>query len=100
MNAIRECTPAVVDGAVDVLSRDEETMLGELRDVIGGMRARGIEIDADAVDRAVSLVGASPIAGNANPGERTYARAAVCMAARTTGGPGGGVEVRFLAIWP
>jgi len=81
-------------GGIDVLSDAEEKALSAVRDLVGGIRARGEPADIGAIATALSAAGGRCEDGaGSDPGSRAFRLKGARFSLREH--PGGGVEINF-----
>jgi len=83
----------------DLLSPDEEGILAVLREIVAGMRERGLPITLESFGSAVIAAGAARTAGPDGTEHCAYALCGVRFLARTAVA-NGAIEVSFLPSAP
>jgi hypothetical protein len=83
----------------DILSADEEGVLCVLREIVAGLRERGIALGLDSFEAAILAAGATRAQAPGEAGLRAYGFGGVRFTARAAEPGTDGVEVCFLSDW-
>lgn len=83
----------------DILSADEEGVLCVLREIVAGLRERGVALGLDSFEVAILAAGAVRAEAPGEAGLRAYALGEVRFTARPGEMGTDGVEVCFLSDW-
>jgi hypothetical protein len=83
----------------DILSADEEGVLCVLREIVAGLRERGIALGLDSFEAAILAAGATRAEAPGEAGLRAYGFGGVRFTARGAEPGTDGVEVSFLSDW-
>jgi hypothetical protein len=88
--------PATPQEEPDVLTLEEEIVLGALREFVADLRAHSVPVDVDALGRAVVRSGGTPIGLQAMGEAAKYRLGGVRFSIRSSISTRGTIEVSFL----
>jgi hypothetical protein len=91
--------PGGADAALDVLSPVEERVLASVRNVVEGLRARGLPAEPDAVAGALGAERVPRASGTQAEGAE-YLSNGARFALRRRAGPQGAIEISFILGTP